>query len=81
MMAIMNISHHHHPDGCQEIALVSQPLLSMTPSLHSLPFPSLSFSRASVCHFLLQGVRDTRWTPDFCCYEHAALCFPLFAYQ
>lgn len=40
----------------------------MTPSLYSLLFSSLSFSHASVRHFLPQGVWDTRWTPDFYCY-------------
>ena len=51
----------------------------MTASLYSLLFPSLSFSRASVHHFLPQGVWDTRWTPDFyccgaCCSMPPSLC-------
>ena len=48
----------------------------MTPSLHSLPFPSLSFSRASAHHFLPQEVRDTRWTPDFGCYGACCSMLP-----
>ena len=48
----------------------------MTPSLHSLPLPSLSFSRASAHHFLPRGVRDTRWTPDFGCYGACCSMLP-----
>lgn len=44
----------------QEIA---QPLPQYDTFSSFAAIPSLSFSRASVCHFLLQGVRDTRCTP------------------